>query len=207
MSVPALSQFAVDFLIAWAAAMAITIDLVIVLAALTRRGTDARRAVLLALGATALCRAIVVFTEIPSLPLVSVLFGLLALLAGWHVLGCGSAVPPGRVMDLAAVGAGAVLGAFAVSATGGEAPPVLGASLAALVGVPWLVRLIHRWAARIPDVRVGLAVLLAFLGARSVLVGLSGQSPGQDASVLTLSLGMTAVVVALCAITTARVRS
>ncbi|WP_344133362.1 hypothetical protein [Saccharopolyspora halophila] len=207
MSVPALSQFAVDFLVAWVAAMAITIDLVIVLAALTGRTADARRPVLLAVAATAVSRVVVAFTGIAGLSLVSVVFGLLVLLAGWHMLGGrGSTRAPGRIVDLAAAGAGAVLGAFAVSATGGAAPPVLSASLAALIGVPWLVRIIHRWAARVPDVRVGLAVVLAFLGARSVVAGLVGQSPAQDASVVALSLGTTAVVLALCAITAARIR-
>ncbi|MFC7340490.1 hypothetical protein [Saccharopolyspora griseoalba] len=205
MSVPALSQFAVDLLVAWGAALAITTDLVIVLTALTRRAADARRPVLLAMIATIASRLLVTFTGAPGLPVVSACFGVLALVAGWWLFGERGPAPP-RVLDLAAVLTGVVLGAFAISATGGAPAPVLGACLLALVGVPWSVRRARRWADRVPDLVVGCAVVVVFLGVRSLLAGISGRAPAQDASVLALSLGMTALVVLLCAITTARAR-
>jgi negative regulator of sigma E activity len=72
--------------------------------------------------------------------------------------------------------------------------------------VPWLVRQVRRWVERVPDLAVGASVVLAFLGVRSLLSGLSGHAPAQDAPVLVLSLAMTALVVLLCAITATRAR-
>ena len=204
MSVPALSQFAVDLLLAWGAAMAITTDLVIVLAALAHRVGDTRRPVLLAMIATTATR-LLTLTGTPGLPVLSTCFGALCLAAGWWLFSRRDPAPP-RLVDLAALITGFALGAFTIPATGGAPAPVLCASLLALIGVPWLVRHLHRWIETVPDAAVGAAVVVVFLGVRSLLSGLSGHAPAQDVSVVVLSLSMTALVVLLCAITARRVR-
>lgn len=205
MSVPALSQFALDLLLAWGAAMAVTTDLVIVLSVLTHRADDARRPLLLAMTSTIAARLLLTLTGTPGLPVVSVCFGVLCLAAGWWLFSRNGPTPP-RLVDLAAVITGFALGAFTISATGGAPAPVLCASLLALIGVPWLVRQVHRWVETVPDAAVGAAVVVVFLGVRALLTGLSGGAPAQDVSVLVLSLSMTALVVLLCAITALRVR-
>lgn len=81
---------------------------------------------------------------------------------------------------------------------------VLCANLLALLGAVRLVRLTARLCARAPDASVGFSALLVFLGVKSLLSGLSGHGPADDAGVTVLSLGMALLVAALLVITAVR---
>lgn len=136
-------------------------------------------------------------------PALSVLFGAGALMAGWVVFG-GRTPPWPRVGAAAPVAvASAVLAVQSVSATSSAGHALaLCANALALLGLRDLCLLLCELAAVPP----GPAVLLLFVGAKSLLGGVLGtppqRSPGADA----LTLAVVVLVAALGAVTAARAR-
>ncbi|TDD88992.1 hypothetical protein E1202_12380 [Saccharopolyspora karakumensis] len=194
-----------EFLAAWGSAFAVTVDLVVVLVVLTHQVPDARRLVVLAIGASALTRIVLAATGVAGVGWTSALFGLLVLVAAWWLFRSGeTGLPHAGALSLGAVPAAVALGAFAVSATGGGPVVVLCANLIALLGAVRLVRLTARLCARASDASVGFSALLVFLGVKSLVSGLSGHGPAHDAGVTVLSLGMALLVAALMVITAVR---
>lgn len=194
-----------EFLAAWGSAFAMTVDLVVLLVVLTHRSPGAQRLVVLAAGASVLSRIVLVSTGVPGLAWVSALFGLVVLTGAWWLFRhCEPGLPEAGAVALGAIPVAVAIGAFAASATGGGAVPVLCANLLALLGAVRLVRLTARLCARIPDVSVGFSAVLVFIGVKALLAGLSGHGPAHDASVTALSLAVTLLVVGLTAITAVR---
>ncbi|MBQ0923924.1 hypothetical protein [Saccharopolyspora endophytica] len=194
-----------EFLAAWGSAFAVTVDLAVVLVVLTHRIPAARGLVVLAVGASALARIVLAATGVAGVAWISALFGLLVLVAAWRLFRSGeTGLPRAGSLSLGAVPAAVAFGAFAVSATGGGSVVVLCANLLALLGAVRLVRLTARLCARAPDAAVGFSALLVFLGVKSLLSGLSGHGPADDAGVMVLSLGMALLVAALMVITAVR---
>ncbi len=194
-----------EFLAAWGSALAVTVDLVVVLVVLTHQVPAAKRLVVLAVGASALTRIVLAATGVVGVAWISALFGLLVLLAAWWLFRGGeSGLPQAGALSLGAVPAAVALGVFAVSTTGGGSVVVLCANLLALLGAVRLVRLTARLCARAPDASVGFSALLVFLGVKSLLSGLSGHGPAHDAGVTVLSLGMALLVAVLMVITAVR---
>ncbi|TDD07832.1 hypothetical protein E1181_08515 [Saccharopolyspora terrae] len=196
---------AAEFLAAWGSAFAVTVDLVVVLVVLTHQLPAAKGLVVLAVGASALTRIVLAATGVAGVAWISALFGLLVLLAAWWLFRAGeSGLPHAGALSLGAIPAAVAFGAFAVSATGGGSVVVLCANLLALLGAVRLVRLAARLCARTTDASVGFSALLVFLGVKSLLSGLSGHGPADDAGVTVLSLGMALLVAALMVITAVR---
>jgi hypothetical protein len=196
---------AAEFLAAWGSAFAVTVDLVVVLVVLTHQLPAAKGLVVLAVGASALTRIVLAATGVAGVAWISALFGLLVLLAAWWLFQGGeSGLPHAGALSPGVIPAAVALGAFAVSATGGGSVVVLCANLLALLGAVRLVRLTAGLCARTPDASVGFSALLVFLGVKSLLSGLSGHGPADDAGVTVLSLGMALLVAALMVITAVR---
>ncbi|WP_406691096.1 hypothetical protein REH65_02615 [Saccharopolyspora sp. ID03-671] len=208
---------AAEFLAAWGAALAMTVDLVVLLVLLTHRAPGAgenpgvrrvrsgSRRVPVAVGASALVRIVLVSTGAPGLGWLSAATGVVVLVGAWWLFRRDEpGLPEVRAARIAAIPVAVVLGAFAVTATGGSSPLVLCANLLALLGVARLVRAAAPLCSRAPGASVGGAAVLVFLGVEALLAGIAGHGPAQDASVTALSLTMTLLVVVLGAITAVR---
>lgn len=98
----------------------------------------------------------------------------------------------------------AVLSASATRGTTGSPSLSLLAGVLALVGVRHVFGLLPDLLARVPDASVGLAVVLVFLGVRSVLAGPAGAGPVHDPQVVVLALGVLAAVAVLGTVTAVR---
>lgn len=198
---------AVPFLAAWGSAIALTVDLVVVLVVLSFRVPQAKRLVVSAVATTALARIVLVATGVGAVAWISALFGLLVLVLAWWLFQHGEAGLPGAgALTLGAVPAAVAFAAFAVSATGGGSVLVLCANLLALIGVVRLVRWTARVCAPISDAPVGFSAVLVFIGVKSLLAGMTGRGPAHDLEGALLSLAMTALVAALLTITAVRER-
>ncbi|SFS78383.1 hypothetical protein [Saccharopolyspora flava] len=194
-----------EFLAAWGAALAMTVVLVVLLVVLTHRLPGSHRLVPAAVGASALTRIALAGTGLPGLPLLSAVSGAAVLLGAWWLFRRDdSGLPEPGAARFAAIPAAVVLGAFAATATGGDAAPVLCANLLPLLGAARVVRTASPRCRRAPGAAVGGAAVLVFFGVEALLAGLAGRGPGQDASVTGLSLAMTLLVVVLGAITAVR---
>ncbi|MGP4017052.1 TerC family protein [Saccharopolyspora sp. 5N708] len=205
------------FFSGWASSLAITVDALFVFLLVTSRVPGQHRIVTLGVGVAVLVRVVLVALGVPAASVIawiSVLFGVGVLWSAWQVFRHDDATTLPTVLGKpgaapgAAVLAAAVFALFSVSATvavTGSAYLVLCANLFALLGFHRLFRLTRNLVERVPDASVGLAVVLVFVGVKSVLTGLT--TTAQDTQVTLLSLGMIAVVAALSAITAARTPS
>ncbi|MCI2418293.1 hypothetical protein MOQ72_12710 [Saccharopolyspora sp. K220] len=205
------------FFAGWASSLAVTVDALFVFLLIASRVPGQHRIVTLGVGVAVLARVALVAFGVPAASVIgwiSVLFGAGVLWSAWRVFRHDDATTlptvlgkPGAARG-AAVLAAVVLALFSVSATvavTGVAYLVLCANLFALLGFHRLFRLTRSLVERVPDASVGLAVVLVFIGVKSVLTGVTATA--QDTQVTLLSLGMIAVVAALSAITAARTPS
>ncbi|RKT87891.1 hypothetical protein SAMN05421805_101679 [Saccharopolyspora antimicrobica] len=200
------SDVATQFFTGWATSLAATVDLLAVLLSVAA-GMETV-AVVVVVGV--LARGALAFADAPLVGVVSVVFGAAVLWAAWRAFR-GEGDPPRplapRLATAAVVLAALVLALLSAAATRevtGSAPLVLLAGVLALVGFRHVFGLLRGLLARVPDASVGLAVVLVFIGVKSVLAGLSGVGPAHDARVVLLTLGMVGAVAALGAITAAR---
>lgn len=200
------SDAAAQFFGGWAISLAATVDLLAVLLSVAA-GMESV-AVVVVVGV--LARGALAFADAPLIGLVSVVFGAAVLWAAWRAFR-GEGDPPRslspRLTAAAAVLAALVLALLSAAATREltvSAPLVLLAGVLALVGFRHVFGLLRGLLARVPDASVGLAVVLVFIGVKSVLAGMSGAGPEHDARVVLLTLGMIGAVAALGAITAAR---
>ncbi|MGW5643755.1 TerC family protein [Saccharopolyspora sp. NPDC003752] len=203
------------FFAGWGSSLAVTVDALVVFVLITSGARDRHRVVVLGVAASALARCGLIAFGIPGASAsawISALFGACVLAAAWPVFRHDDAATLPAVLGrpgaapAAAVLAAVVLALFSVSAavTGG-AYLAFCAGMFSLLGFHRLFRLVAGLVDRIPDASAGLAVVLVFIGVKSVLAGVTGTGP--DAQVTVLTLGMIAVVAALSAITAARAPS
>lgn len=197
-----------QFLAGWGTSLAATVDLLAVLLAITTGTPEWDRPVAVAVVVAVPARGLTAFgTPGPLVGATSVVFGAAVLWAAWRTFhgedGPSRPLPPQLAAVLAAL-AVAALSASATQGTTGSSSLSLLAGVLALVGVRHVFGLLHDLLARVPDASVGLAVVLVFLGARSVLAGLAGAGPVHDPRVVVLALGMLATVAALGAVTAVR---
>lgn len=202
------------FFAGWGGSLAVTIDMLVVFLLITSGIADRHRVATLGVAVAVLVRCALLAFGIPSasaIAWISMLFGAGVLVAAWRVFCHDDPATPPAVLGKPAAAQGAavlvavVFALFSVSAAAAEAATYLAfcANIFALLGFNRLFRLVGSLVERIPDASVGLAVVLVFLGVKSVLAGATGTV--QDARVTALTLGMIAVVAALSAITAARV--
>ncbi|MDA3645578.1 hypothetical protein LZ318_18230 [Saccharopolyspora indica] len=195
-----------QFFAGWATSLAATVDLLAVLLSVAA-GMETVAVVVVA---GVLARGALAFTDAPLIGVVSVVFGAAVLWAAWRAFR-GEGDPPrplaphlATAVSVLAALVLALLSAAATREMTGSDPLVLLAGVLALVGFRHVFGLLRGLLARVPDAQVGLAVVLVFIGVKSVLAGMSGAGPEHDARVVLLTLGMVGAVAALGAITAAR---
>jgi predicted tellurium resistance membrane protein TerC len=204
------------FFAGWGTSLAVTVDALLVFLLIAGGLPGQHRIVTLGVALAVLFRCGLIAFGAPggsSIALIYVLFGAGVLGAAWLVFRHDDSATLPKVLGKpgvahAAAGLAAVVFAlFSVSATAAVttgAYLLFCANVFALLGFHRLFRMVASLVERIPDASVGLAVVLVFIGVKSVLAGVTGTA--QDTQVTALSLGMIAVVAALSAITAVRVR-
>lgn len=200
------SGTAAQFFAGWGVSLAATVDLLVVLLSIAA----GMRIVAVVVVIGVLARGALGFGVLgaPLIGVISVVFGAAVLWASWRAFR-GEGDPPRplvpQLANGAAVLAGLVLALLSAAATRevtGSAPLVLLVGVLALVGFRHVFALLRGLLERIPDASTGLAVVLVFIGAKSVLAGVAG--PVHDPRVVLLTLGVVGTVVVLGAITAAR---
>ncbi|KAA5834614.1 hypothetical protein ABT337_23075 [Saccharopolyspora hirsuta] len=206
------ADVAARFFAGWGTSLASTVDLLVVLLSVAAGTPEWGRVIAVVVVVGVLARGTMAFGEPGTLVVgsTSVLLGAAVLWGAWQAFRREGSPPRAASAHLVlgtGVLAAAVLGlmsASAAHAVTGSGPLALVAGVLALVGFQHVFGLVRGLLARMPDAPVGLAVVLVFIGVKSVLAGLAGTGPVHDAQVVLLTLGVLAAVAALGAITAAR---
>lgn len=201
-----------EFFAEWAASWSRSLDLVVLLAVgtVTAAETVKWNAVLLAVGCALALRAVLAFSPGGGRWPVA-LFGVAVLGAGWcwfrRAEQAVAAPPTTPAPWLVLVGAGAAGAVFALSAAGGspdDGAAMFCAAVPALLGARAAFGVVDRALRRMPPIVP--AVLLAFIGVKSVLIGVLAP-PGAGVELAVLTVLTAGAAFALGTITTGRARA